>query len=259
MRRTLIGTALFASAFLLAPLVVMAVSSFSPDTSFALDSGRWSLRWYRSLLEREEFWQSFRLSAGIAAVATVTCLALGIPLAFALQYGRFPGRAALLLFVLSPLMLPGIVIGIAALGFFRGVAGPGPAPEILLVHVVIATPYVVRVFAASLATFDLTLIDAARTLGMPPLRAGVSVMLPAMLAPALASAVFAFLASFDNYSIALFLGNVFVKTLPVRMIEYFEQSPDPTLAAMSTVLLALSLLFTLLLHRLIGIHRVGAR
>lgn len=259
MRATLIGIALLAAAFLLAPLAVMALTSFSPSTSFSLASGEWSLRWYRALLVREEFWQSFRLSAGIATAATVVCLAIGIPLAFALQYGRFPGRSAVLLFVLSPLMLPGIVIGIAALVFFRGIAGPGPTWEILLVHVVIATPYVVRVFAASLATFDLTLIDAARTLGMAPLRAGVSVMLPAMLPPALASAVFAFLASFDNYSIALFLGNVFVKTLPVRMIEYFEQSPDPTLAAMSTFLLALSLVLTLLLHRLIGIDRVGAR
>jgi putative spermidine/putrescine transport system permease protein len=259
MRATLIGIALLTAAFLLAPLAVMAWSSFSPGTSFTHGAGEWSLRWYRALLVREEFWRSFRLSAGIAAATTAVCLAIGIPLAFALQYGRFPGRAAVLLFVLSPLMLPGIVIGIAALGFFRGLAALGPAWEILLIHVVIATPYVVRVFAASLAMFDLTLIDAARTLGMTPLRAGVSVMLPVMLPPALASAVFAFLASFDNYSIALFLGNVFVKTLPVQMIEYFEQSPDPTLAAMSTFLLALSLALTLALHRLIGIDRVGAR
>jgi putative spermidine/putrescine transport system permease protein len=258
-RVLLIGTAVFTSCFLLAPLAVMALSSFSSTSTFALDSGEWSLRWYRALLVWDDFWRSFRLSLWIAGATTVVCLAIGIPLAFALQYGRFPGHSALLLLVLSPLMLPGIVIGIAALNFFRMYAGAGPTWEILLIHVVIALPYVVRVFAASLSMFDLTLIDAARTLGMTPVRAGVSVMLPIMLPPALASSVFAFLASFDNYSIALFLGNVFVKTLPVLMIESFEQSPDPTLAAMSTLLLALSILLTLLLHRLIGIDRIGSR
>lgn len=94
---------------------------------------------------------------------------------------------------------------------------------------------------------------------MPPVRAGVSVMLPVMLPSALASAVSAFLASFDTCSIARFLGDVFVKTLPVRMIDAFEQSPDPTLAAMSTLLLALSVLLTVLLHRRVGIDRIGSR
>lgn len=258
-RTALIVVAVLTSLFLVAPLVVMALASFSPSTSFSLATGEVSLRWYREMLGMADFWAAFWLSAWIAAAATALCLGIGIPLAFALQFGRFPGKSAILLFVLSPLMLPGIVIGIAALNFFRSQFGPGPAWEILLIHVVIALPYVIRVFAASLAMFDLTLIDAARTLGMTPARAGVSVMLPVMLPPALASAVFAFLASFDNYSIALFLGNVFVTTLPVRMIEYFEQSANPTLAAMSTFLLLLTLAMTVVLHRLVGIDRIGSR
>jgi putative spermidine/putrescine transport system permease protein len=177
--------------------------------------------------------------------------------AIALVRGRFPGREAISTFLVSPLMLPGLVIGIAMLQGFRALGLRGVWTSLLVAHVVIAMPYVVRTVLGALSLFDFSLIDAARTLGCSYLQALRKVLVPALAPAFLTSGMFAFLASMDNYPISIFFTDAWTKTLPIQMLQYVEESPDPTIAAISTGLILLAVLALLIGDRLVGLRRLA--
>lgn len=250
--------AILALAFLLVPLVLVVGVSLSPSVRFDLPSGALSLRWYATLVELDSFWRTLGVSLKLAALATAASVVLGTMAAFAVQFGRFPGAQALQIFVLSPLMLPGIVKGIAMLQAAR-LFGIGDAFTLLLIgHTVLAIPFVMRTLMAGLAGFDASLIDAARTLGFSYPAALVRIVLPNLLPGIFTGAVFAFLASFDNYSVSLFVASVTARPLPIQMIQYLEEGADPSVAAICTVLIAMTALLLVLADRAVGLKRIAA-
>jgi putative spermidine/putrescine transport system permease protein len=119
-------------------------------------------------------------------------------------------------------------------------------------------PFIVRSILAALALFDFTLIDAARTLGCSFPRAIRKVMIPALAPAYVSGGIFAFLASFDNYPISIFLADARTKTLPVQLLEFIEESPNPMIAAVSTLLLVLTIVALLALERFVGLRRAAA-
>jgi putative spermidine/putrescine transport system permease protein len=243
-------------AFLLAPLVVTVLVSFGSSTVFTLPPPEWSLRWWERMPARPGLLPSVLLSVQIAALSTAIALVLGTLCAIAVVRGRFAGRQAIATFMVSPLMMPGLVIGIAMLQLFRELGLRDAYLSLLLAHVVITLPYVMRTVLASLSLFDFTLIDAARTLGCSYPRALRKVLVP-VLAPAfLAAGLFAFLASMDNYPISIFFTDPRTKTLPIRMLEYVEERPDPAIAAISAALIALTVVVLFLGDRLVGLRRM---
>ena len=182
---------------------------------------------------------------------------LGTLCAIALTRASFPGKTTLVTFMVSPLMMPGLVVGVALLQMLRELGLRDAYVSLLIGHVVITLPYVTRTVLASLSLFDFTLIDAARTLGYSPPRALLKVMVP-VLAPAfLTSGLFAFLASMDNYPISIFLVDARNKTLPILMLQYLEENPDPTIAAISSGLILLTIVVLLLADRLVGLRRLA--
>ncbi len=242
---------------LLAPLVVTVVVSFSASPVFNLPPPALSLRWYERTVARGELWASVRLSVEIALLSTGIALVLGSLCALALARGGFPGRTALTTFMVSPLMMPGLVVGVALLQALREVGLRNAWTGLLIGHVVITLPYVTRTVLASLSLFDFTLIDAARTLGYSYPKALIKVMVP-VLAPAyLTSALFAFLASMDNYPISIFLVDARNKTLPILLLQYLEENPDPTIAAISAGLIVLTIVVLLVADRLVGLRRLA--
>ncbi len=255
-----LGTALLAAVivFLLAPIVVTVLVSFSPSPVFDLPSGELSLRGYQRLARLENFWGSLALSAQLAAVSTLISLLLGTLCAIAIVRGEFPGREALATLVVSPLMLPGLVIGIALLQYFRGVGLLDVKLSLVIAHVVVTVPYVMRTVLASLYLFDFRLIDAARTLGCTYGQALRKVMVPTLAPAFLTAGLFAFLASFDNYPVSIFLTDVRNKTLPIQLLQYIEESPNPTIAAISTLMVGLTLVIMLIGDRLVGLRRFAA-
>ena len=242
---------------LLAPLVVAVAVSVSSSPVFNLPPPELSLRWYRRTLSLRELWPSARLSVEIALLSTGTSLVLGTLCAMAVSRGRFPGKTAVVTFMVSPLMMPGLVVGVAILQALREVGLRNAYAGLLIGHVVITLPYVTRTVLASLSLFDFTLIEAARTLGCSYPRALLKVMVP-VLAPAfLTSGLFAFLASMDNYPISIFLVDARNKTLPILMLQYLEESPDPTIAAISAGLILLTIVVLLAADRLVGLRRLA--
>lgn len=197
------------------------------------------------------------LSAAVAAGATLAALVLGTLCAIAIEQGRFRGREALLAFLVSPLMMPGLVIGVALLQAFRAVGLANVFWSLLIGHVVITLPYVTRTVHASLALFDTRLLEAAQTLGLSRPRALLQVMVPALAPAFLTSGLFAFLASMDNYPISIFLTDARSKTLPIEILHYLEESPDPTIAAISACLILLAAVVLFIAERLVGLRRLA--
>ncbi len=242
--------------FLLGPLVLTVVVSFTSSSVYSLPPPEWSLRWYAAVARRSGFWDSVWLSVSLAALSTALALVLGTAAAIAVTRGRFKGREAIATFAVSPLMMPGLVVGVAMLQFFRQVGLRDAMTSLLVAHVVVTLPFVVRTLLAALERFDFSLIDAARTLGMSYPKAVLKVLAPNLAPAFLTSGLFAFLASMDNYPVSIFLTDARNKTLPIKMLQYMEEQPDPTLAAISTGLIVLALIVLMIGSRTVGLNRM---
>ena len=250
--------ALFTVIFLMTPLVVTVAVSFGSSSVFSLPPPDWSLRWYEQpRRHRAGSGPSLLTSVEVAAFSTVVALALGTLCAIALVRGRFPGRDAIATFLVSPLMLPGLVIGIAMLQGFKAAGLREAYSSLLLAHVIITLPYVVRTVLARSPCSISRLIDAARTLGCSYPKAILRVLVPGLGPAFLTSGMFAFLASMDNYPISIFFTDAWTKTLPIQMLQYVEENPDPTIAAISTGLVLLVILALVVGGRLVGLRKLA--
>jgi putative spermidine/putrescine transport system permease protein len=247
----------FTVVFLMTPLVVTVAVSVGSSSVFTLPPPDWSLRWYQRLATTRGLLPSLVTSLQVAAFSTAVALALGTLCAIALVRGRFAGRETIATFLVSPLMLPGLVIGIAMLQGFKAIGLREAFTSLLVAHVVITLPYVVRTVFAALSLFDFSLIDAARTLGCSYPTALMRVLVPALGPAFLTSGMFAFLASMDNYPISIFFTDAWTKTLPIQMLQYVEENPDPTIAAISTGLVVLAIMALIIGDRLVGLRRMA--
>ncbi|MBU2963141.1 ABC transporter permease [Citreicella sp. C3M06] len=243
-------------AFLMLPIVITVVVSFSDSPVYTLPPPEWSLRWYRSLGERSGLWDAVTMSLNIALVSTALALVLGTLACVAVSRGDFRGREAIATFAVSPLMMPGLVVGVALLQFFREIGLRDAYWSLLLGHIVITLPFVMRTLLASMSAFDFSLIDAARTLGLSYPKAILKVLVPSLAPAYLTSGLFAFLASMDNYPISIFLTDARNKTLPIKMLQYLEEQPDPSLAAMSSGLILLAVIVLAFGARTVGLNRM---
>jgi putative spermidine/putrescine transport system permease protein len=246
-----------AVVFLLAPLVITVAVSFGDSAVFSLPPPGWSTRWYERLPATRGLGASLIVSVQIAALSTLISLVLGTLCAIALVRGEFRGREGVATFLISPLMLPGLVVGIAMLQGFRAMGLRDAWMSLLAAHVVITMPYVVRTVMAALSLFDFTLIEAARTLGCSYAQALRKVLVPALAPAFLTSGMFAFLASMDNYPISIFFTDAWTKTLPIQMLQLVEERPDPMIAAISSLLILLAIIAMVIGDRLVGLKRLA--
>jgi len=242
--------------FLMLPIVITVVTSFTSSAVYTLPPPEWSLRWYRSLAQRAGLWDAVKLSLNLAVISTLISLVLGTLAAIAVTRGSFRGRTAIATFTVSPLMMPGLVVGVALLQFFREIGLRDAYWSLLLGHIVITLPFVMRTLLASMAAFDFSLVDAARTLGLSYPKAILQVLVPNLAPAYLTGGLFAFLASMDNYPISIFLTDARNKTLPIKMLQYLEEQPDPALAAMSSGLILLAIIVLLIGSRTVGLNRM---
>lgn len=249
--------AAFTVVFLMTPLIVTIAVSFGSSTVFTLPPPDWSLRWYQKLASMRGLLPALMVSLQVAAISTAIALVLGTLCAIALVRGRFPGREAISTFLISPLMLPVLVIGIAMLQGFKAMGLRDVYASLFVAHVVITLPYVVRTVVGALSLFDFSLIDAARTLGCNYPMALMRVLVPALAPAFLTSGMFAFLASMDNYPISIFFTDAWTKTLPIQMLQYVEETPDPTIAAISAGLVLLAILVLIIGDRLVGLRKLA--
>ncbi|MEJ0017825.1 MAG: ABC transporter permease [Acetobacteraceae bacterium] len=229
-------------AFLALPILIVAALSFSSASYLTFPPPAFGVRWYRAYLGSREWLDATWLSLAVAACVVVVATVLGTLAALGLA--RLPGamRAAVGALVLSPLIVPGIVVAIGIYYVFARYRLVGTPAGLVLAHTCLAVPFVVTSVSASLARLDRRLEQAALSLGATPWGAFRQVTLPLIRPGILVGALFAFIASFDELIVALFLSGSGAVTLPRRMWDDLRFAIDPTIAAVSTLTIVLTAL-----------------
>jgi ABC-type spermidine/putrescine transport system permease subunit II len=235
-RRVLWTYGVLTLVFLCAPMVIVVVVSFNASEFIQFPPPTWSLRWYRNYFTARQWVEPTLLSLRIAAITMVLSTGLGTAAAIGLTRGRFRGRRAVEFFLVSPMVVPTIVLAIGLYLLLARFKLVGQPVALYLAHTVVATPLVIVIVSAALRTTDEAVELAARSLGAGYFRALRHVTLPAIRPAVISGAAFAFLVSFDEVVLAIFLGGPATTTLPKRMWESVRFEIDPTLTAISTVL-----------------------
>jgi putative spermidine/putrescine transport system permease protein len=241
--------------YLLAPILIVVPVSFSAAAFVVFPPRGLSLRWYANFLTSRELTEALWLSVRLAVTVTLAATVTGTLAALALTRYRLPGREAIRTFLMAPIVLPGIVLGIALLIFLNRTPLAQTFGGLFAAHLVVALPYVVRTVAATLEGSDRIVEEAAASLGAPPLAVFWTVTLPLIKPGVIAGAMFAFITSFDELVVSLFLTGPRLSTLPVQIYNYIEFASDPTIAAISVLLIAFTTAVVLLVERVVGFTR----
>jgi putative spermidine/putrescine transport system permease protein len=226
--------------YLILPILVVIPLSFSSASYLSFPPPGFILHWYRNFFTRADWISSAWLSIWVGLAVTVLATALGTPASVALVRGRFAGKGLVNAFILSPLIVPGIIVAIGIYFFYARLGVVGNPIALVLAHTCLAVPFVVINVSATLYGFDERLEYAAMSLGASPWGAFRQVTLPLIRPGVLAGSLFAFITSFDELIVALFVSGTTAVTLPRRMWEGIRFEIDPTIAAVSTILVAFS-------------------
>jgi putative spermidine/putrescine transport system permease protein len=248
--------AMIGITLLIAPTIIVLITSFTNAFSLKFPPPGWSTKWYVALWkESPEILDALVLSIKLASLAVVFAILLAVPAALAIARRREHWARLVESLFLSPLMLPSLALGLALLMLFN-LAGTGLSFATLVIgHIAITAPYIFRTTAASLLQLDPALLESAKSLGAQPWFLFRTVTLPLIARGILAGAFIGFMYSFDNVAVSLFLSDARSEVLPIRMWHIIEASLDVRAAAMSGVLIASTVALMILMERIAGISR----
>lgn len=242
---------------MLLPVVIVVLAGLNAGDYLTFPPQGLSLRWVIGFLASQSLRTSYLLSLLIAFVVMLLSTALGTMAALFLTRVKFPGRSLLRAYFLAPLMLPGLVLGLALYVFYvvTNVGLARTLPGMVIGHVLVTVPYVIGTVSAALYNFDLSLEDAARSLGAGPLRAFRAVTLPIISPGIMAGSIFAFIVSFGQFDISLFLSTPNITPLPIAIYNSLRYKFEPTAAAAGVFAIALVVLSMLLTNRLTNLAK----
>ncbi|MDH2433027.1 ABC transporter permease [Pokkaliibacter sp. MBI-7] len=242
--------------FMLAPLVIVCLVAFTPANTLQVPTTEFSLRWFRHILDFPDFIQSFWNSLYLACLSATLAVALALPAGLAISRFEFPGRGFLNGLFLSPLLVPHLVLGVALLRLFTVIGATGNFAWLVFAHGLIMVPYALRLILAAATGMDRSAEQAAATLGASAAVVFRRITLP-MLLPGIAGGwLLAFINSFDELNLSIFVTSPSTVTLPVRMYMYATESIDPMMAAVSAVMVAITAVAMLVLDRVYGLDKV---
>lgn len=244
--------------FLYLPVAVLVAMGFNASPLYALPFD-FTLHWYEQLAGNDKLLAATRNSVLIAILTTVLATIIGSLAAVALSRRRFRGRTLLQLLLLPPIAIPWLIIGTAMLVFFFWTGIGRGLHAMVLGHVALAIPYVVLVVGAGLNNTRIDLEEAAMSLGSTPLHAFFAVTLPLLMPSLIAAALFAFAVSLDQFVISYFLATPGVSTLPVEIYTSIRKGFTPEVNAVSSLLLAASMILIIIFARLTKVGGVSGR
>lgn len=243
-------------AFLFIPLIIIVVTSFGENPSIQFPIEGFTFKWYTAIFSAGTFTASFILSLQLSLMATGLALIVGIPAAYALARYSIRGRRWIKSFFLSPTIVPGVVVGYSLFQFivirwqlpvFQG---------LLLGHFLISLPYIIRVVGGSLEQLDFSIEEVAWTLGCTKVTAFVKIVLPNITSGIFASFMLAFINSFNNIPVSQFLSGPGISTLPTSLMNYIEYNYDPTVSALSVLLMIGTILLMYVIEKTLGLASV---
>lgn len=240
--------------YILAPNIIIMIMSFNKAQYFIFPPTGLSLTWFRRAISTSGWRVAFSNSLVLALITAFVSTALGVLSGLALHRGRFRGREVFINVFLSPLVMPQLLLGIALLLFLGQLGLVGSLMPLFLGHVLVTFPYVLRLILAALPGVSANVEEAAYSLGADEITTVLRVTLPIIRPAVLSGWMFAFILSFDNLMISLFLASARVYTLPVKILETLEWEMDPTVAAVSTIFMLLSIGLMLILDRTVGLR-----
>jgi putative spermidine/putrescine transport system permease protein len=241
--------------YILAPIVILIGASLSGESYMEFPPKSLSLRWFETVLGSPTYLKALSVSFRLGIFASLIALAVGTLTAYGLERLSKGWRNSLNVLFNSPLQIP-TVLGIALMQLFNSLDIQRSFSTLLAGHVILCLPYVVRTVGAFLFRFDRTVEEAALTLGASGPLVFWKISLPLLRPALIASVIFTFVVSFGNLAISMFLTSSRLTTLPIQMLGYVAYSPDPGIAAISTIIIVITLIIMYLLERLIGLDRM---
>lgn len=234
--------------FMAAPLVIVIVNAFNKSPYSQWPPQGFTGKWFSTVFHYEAFRHSFYMSLKIGLAATALALVIGSLAAYALVRSRIVGRRAIQSAFFAPLTVPRVAIGFSLFALYISWQRSlyGSVPGLVLAHLMLVLPFVVSIFVATIGSIDPVFEEAARDLGAGRVRTFLKVTLPQMRIALMVAAIFAFITSFDELEMSIFLVRPQTNTLPVEMFFYLEQQQTPALAALSAILIALTIGLVLL-------------
>lgn len=229
-------------AFLVLPIIVIMPLSFTGDTLLSYPIDDWSLRWYRVLINEPVWAEVLKNSLVIALASSALATFLGTLASVGLTRPLCPASGVLTGFLLLPMIVPIIITGVASYFFYSKLGLTNSFAGMILAHTILSTPFVVITVSATLQGFDGNQRRAAAILGARPLHAFRTVVMPQIMPGIVSGALFAFVISFDEIVVALFIAGGEQYTLPRQMFAGIRENLDPTIAAVATVMIVASLL-----------------
>ena len=226
--------------YILAPLAVIVAASFGTTGYVAFPPQGFSLQWYEQALANPRYVNGFLTSLRIAGTVTIVSSIVGVAAAYALVRYRFPGARLVESLFLSPLVLPGLVLAVALTIFFARYPVATGTNKLILAHLTICVPCVIRIVIPVLQRFDRAIEEAALNLGASPIAAFFLVTLPVVRPGVVAAAALAFVMSFDEVDMSVFLASPREQPLTVALYSAVQLAFDPTLAAVSALLIMLT-------------------
>lgn len=232
--------------FLIAPIIVIIPLSFNSEPYFTYPMAGYSLRWYEAIFGDDPqsiLWQrAIRNSVIIGFSATLLATALGTLAALGLSRANFPLKGAVMVVLISPIMVPIVITAVGMFYFYAQIGLASTIPGIILAHTALGVPFVVITVTATLVGFNQNLVRAGSSLGAGPARVFFKVTLPLILPGVVSGALFAFVTSWDEIVVVLFLASVEQHTIPRRMWSGIREMINPTITAAATMLIFLSIL-----------------
>jgi putative spermidine/putrescine transport system permease protein len=246
----LVAFGIAALVFLMAPVLVVMPLAFNGDPYFTYPISRWSLKWFADFFGNETWRTAVKNSFLIASLATLIATSLGTLASVGLAQRRLPGRALITAILVSPMIVPIVIMAVGAYFFYSSLGIANSLTGIVLAHAVLGTPFVLITVSATLAGFDTALVRAARSLGASPATAFRRITLPIIWPGVFSGALFAFATSFDEVVVVLFLGSVQQRTIPRQMWVGLREQLSPTILAAAVVLIIISVAMLLTLEAL---------
>jgi putative spermidine/putrescine transport system permease protein len=236
------GFCLLVLAYLILPILIIVPLSLSSATFLTFPLPGLSLRWYQELFTSAPWRLSLRNSLIVASAVTVLASALGTLAALGLARARLPGHGLLMALIVSPMIVPLVIVAVGVYFAYAPLGLTGSLLGLTLAHTALAVPFVVITVSATLAGFDPNQARAGASLGASPVRVFFRITLPLTLPGVISGALFAFITSFDEVVVALFLTGPAERTLPRQMFNGIRENISPVIAAAATLLILLSVL-----------------
>ncbi|ANT63771.1 MULTISPECIES: ABC transporter permease [Roseobacteraceae] len=243
-------------AFMLGPILVVCAVAFTPNGYLSFPTSGLSLRWFKQIAEYPEFFRAAKTSLLLGTLSSTLALALATPAALGIARHRFPGRGTFSALFMSPLMIPQVVLGVALLRFFNQVGLAGTFGGLVLAHIIIIFPFTLRLTLASAIGMDPRLEQAATSLGAPRHVVFRRVVLPMVLPGMVSGWILAFIQSFDEVTMTVFIATPGTETLPVRMFAYITDNIDPLVTSVSACVIAVTAVLMVIADRLFGLDAI---